>query len=362
MIRQNMKQIAILKPYDIQVIDRPAPKVAKPTEIKVKTKVVGISIGTELHDYRGTMEKVPEEFKKIHPYSFPQFPGYENVGEVVEVGSAVHDVQVGDRIVSCGQHAEYVVVPREEALPEYSKVPDSVSNEEATCAVIGTTSLYGVQRAQIGYRDVVVTTGDGMVGIMAALHAKNAGARKSILVGKSTGKLELAEKAGVEKTINRDDKDWYEQVIAETGKSGADVVLEAVGSTLQTTGSIADACKICRHSGKIVLLGYHLAPQSDWILGGDFYFKEITMLNSRATGNGSHHPQLMDCFRKCQEYNYIHWTSTDLQREVVQLIADGKLNVKPLLTHKFPYTDVANVFKMIDEQKEPCVQVLLTDW
>ena len=71
---------------------------------------MGVSIGTELHDYRGTMEKVPEEFKKIHPYSFPQFPGYENVGEVVEIGSAVKDVKVGDPVVSCGPHAEYVVV------------------------------------------------------------------------------------------------------------------------------------------------------------------------------------------------------------------------------------------------------------
>ena len=113
-----MKQIAILKPYDIQVIDRPEPQISKPTEIKVKTRVVGVSIGTELHDYRGTMEKLPEEFKKIHPYTFPQFPGYENVGEVVEVGSAAKDVKVGDRVVSCGPHAEYVVVPRQEALPE----------------------------------------------------------------------------------------------------------------------------------------------------------------------------------------------------------------------------------------------------
>lgn len=357
-----MKQIAILKPYDVQVIDRPEPQITKPTEIKVKTKVVGISIGTELHDYRGTMEKVPEEFKKIHPYTFPQFPGYENVGEVVEIGNAVKDVRVGDRVVSCGPHAEYVIVPRQEALPEYSKIPDSVSDEEATCAVLGTTCLYGIHRAQLGYRDTVISTGDGMVGILAALHAKIAGAKKSILVGKHPGKLARAKHAGVETTINRNDKDWYEQVMKETEEVGADVVLESVGSTLQTTGSIAEACKICRHSGKVVLLGFHLAPQTDWILGGDFYFKEITMINSRATGNGSHHPHLMECFRKCQQFNYVRWTSTDLQREVVQLIADEKLNVKPLVTHKYPYTDVAKVFKMLDEKKEDCIQVVLSDW
>ena len=106
-----------------------------------------------------------------------------------------------------------------------------------------------------------------MVGSLPCFMQRMPGARKSILVGKPTGKLELAEKAGVEKTINCDDKDWYEQVIAETGKSVADVELEAVGSTLQTMGSIVDACKICRHSGKIVLRGYRLGPQSDWILG-----------------------------------------------------------------------------------------------
>jgi len=98
-----MKQIAITAPYKIGLLNVPKPK-PEPDQILTKTLVTGVSIGTELIDYRGAMEKLPKKWKKVHPYAFPQLPGYENVGEVVEVGKKVKDIEVGDRVVHCGYH------------------------------------------------------------------------------------------------------------------------------------------------------------------------------------------------------------------------------------------------------------------
>ena len=191
-----MKQIAIFKPYDIGVVEVPKPK-PDHDQILTKTIVTGISIGTELMYYRGAMEKLPEKWKKTEASgaTFPMLPGYENVATVVEVGKDVKDFQVGDRVVHCGYHAEYCVVPRRGALPVCLKVPDSVSDEDATLSVLGTTALWAVHRGQIEYGDNVAVLGDGVVGILTALHAKNTGAEKVILIGNHLGKLEIARKA-----------------------------------------------------------------------------------------------------------------------------------------------------------------------
>lgn len=356
-----MKQVAIFEPYKIGIMEVPKPK-PDPDQILTKTIVTGISIGTELIDYRGAFEKLPEKWKELHPYTFPVFPGYENVGTVVEVGKEVKDVQVGDRVVHYGYHAEYCVVPRREALPGYEKVPDSVSDEDATLSILGTTALWAVHRGQVEYGDNVVVLGDGVVGILTALHAKNAGAEKVILVGNHLGKLKIARQAGVEFTVYHHAEDWREQVMAETNGFGGDIVFECVGSSIKPTGAVAEACEIARQLGKVVIVGDHMAGQPDLILCSDPHFKELTFIVSRATGHGSHHPFLLDSLNKVQKYNYVKWTTSGLFKRVLRMIEQGKLNVHPLITHRFKCTEVAEAFRRINEKKEDFVQVLLTDW
>jgi 2-desacetyl-2-hydroxyethyl bacteriochlorophyllide A dehydrogenase len=356
-----MKQIAITAPFKIEVLDVPKPR-PQSDQILTKTLVSGVSIGTELIDYRGAMEKLPEKWKKVHPYTFPQLPGYENVGEVVEVGAKVKDLKVGDRVVHCGYHAEYCIVPRRDALPVYEKLPDSVSDEDATLSVLGTTAIWAIHRAELEYGDNVVVQGDGCVGILTAMQAMHAGTEKVILVGNHPGKLAIARKAGIKTTICRKDRDWQKQVMAETNGLGADVVIECVGSSTEPTSAVPEACEIVRQKGKIVIAGDHMAGQPDLIFLADPHFKELTFIVSRAMGNGSHHPFLIDALEKVQEYNYVHWTTVGLFKQVVKMIADGRLKVHPLITHRFKYQQVAEAFKRIDAKKEDFVQVLLTDW
>jgi len=356
-----MKQIAILEPYKIGVIDVPKPK-PDPDQILTKTTLVGVSIGTELIDYRGAFEKLPEKWKQLHPYTLPAFPGYENVGRVVEVGKDVKDVDVGDRVVHCGAYAEYCCVPRREALPVYAKIPDSVSDEDATFAILGTTAIWAIHRSGLEYGDNVVVLGDGVVGILTALQAKNAGAEKVILVGNHSGKLNIARQVGIKVTVNHKEEDWREKVMTETNGLGGDIVYECVGSSTQPTGAVAESCEVARQMGKVIIVGDHMAGQPDLILCSDPHFKELTFIVSRAMGHGSHHPALLEHLNKVQEYNYVKWTTSGLFKRVLRMIEQGKLNVHPLITHRFKYTEVAEAFRRIDEKKEDFLQVLLTDW
>ena len=356
-----MKQVAILQPYKIGVIDVPKPE-PEADQILTKTIVTGISIGTEMIDYHGSFDRLPAEWKKRHPYTLPVFPGYENVATVVEIGKTVENFKVGDRVVHCGYHAEYCVVPRREALPVCEKVPNSVSDEEATLSVLGTTALWAIHRGQVEYGDNVVILGDGIVGILTALHAQYSGAGKVILVGNHPGKLDAAKKAGLKITINHHSDDWKDQVETLTDGLGADVVFECVGSSNKPTKAVAEAGEISRHMGKVVVVGDHMAGQPDLIFCSDPHFKELTYLVSRAMGHGSHHPEVMDALDRVQKLNYVKWTTTVLFRRVLSMIESGKLNVKPLITHRFKYSEVAEAFSHIEKKDADYLQVLLTDW
>ena len=127
-----MKQIAILEPRKVSIIDVQEPKIFSPTQIRSKTAHIGVSIGSEMTEYRGSVADIRTTWQQtksktskidwLERWKFPFFPGYENVGKVVEVGESVKDVKVGDRVVHCGPHAEYCVVPLSDAhLPVYAE-------------------------------------------------------------------------------------------------------------------------------------------------------------------------------------------------------------------------------------------------
>lgn len=102
-----MKQIAILEPGKVSIIEVREPKMSSPSQIKSRTIHTGISIGSELTEYRGSVADIRETWKNtksktskidwLEEWKFPFFPGYENVRKVVEVGECVNNVKAGDR-------------------------------------------------------------------------------------------------------------------------------------------------------------------------------------------------------------------------------------------------------------------------
>lgn len=235
-------------------------------------------------------------------FEFGMIPGHEFVGEVVEVGSDVHGISVGERVVntsmtSCGTcsecqaerwtqctsrslfgysgvypklnggQAEYVRVP--EASRSLLALPEGVSSEDALfLADILPTGYAGIDNAGVRAGDLVVVQGAGPVGLMAMLVALSRDARVVVVDGVAD-RRELAEELGAQSTSPADARAF----IAELSDGvGADVVVEASGSI----PALKEALQLARPQGTISVVGAHF--ENDFPLDNGLMFeKELTL-------------------------------------------------------------------------------------
>ncbi|GAB4550032.1 MAG: zinc-binding alcohol dehydrogenase [Anaerolineae bacterium] len=342
-----MKSIIINGPFDVEIIDEDVPT-AGPGEIVVEAELSGISSGTEMFLYRGTYPNF--KLKKWAQWQdYPVRPGYELVGRVVEVGPPARrgasgasiaslqpgagvvvadsdEFQVGDRVVCLGTHQQFAAVPATLA----ARIPEPVSNEQATLAVLGTTTMHSTRRLQLEYGATVAVIGMGVVGNLALQHARLGGAARTIALDLDRERLELARKVGADHTIQVGVEDPVERVYAYTNGMGADAVVEASGaaSTLQT------ALEIMRDRGTVELLGWRTEESSFEF--GDLYFKEGTIIATRAIGPDPGLP-----------YSYVRWGYDQSLRLAVDLIAKGRLKTDFFEPSRFSYKDIRQVYEQI---------------
>lgn len=346
-----MKSIIIKGPFDVEIIDEDTPK-AGPGEIVVETELSGISSGTEMFLYRGTYPNL--RLKKWDQWKeYPVYPGYELVGRVVDVGppalgpdssksigslqpsagvviADTDEFKVGDRVLCLGTHQQFSKVPATLA----AKIPDSVSNEQATLAVLGTTTMHSTRRLQLEYGDTVAVIGVGVVGNLALQHAKLGGAAKTIALDLDRARLELAERAGADHSIQVGVEDPVELVRQYTHHIGADAVVEASGAE----GTLQLALEIMRDRGSVELLGWRTEESSFEF--GDLYFKEGTIIATRAIGPDPGIP-----------YSYVRWGYDQSLRLAVKMISDGRLKADFFEPSRFSYKDIKKVYDQI--HKEP---------
>ena len=127
---------------------------------------------------------------------YPMYTRYEAVGEVVGLGPDVSEPNVGDRVLLYGHHAEYSVSDANRVL----KLPDTLADENALLAVLGTTALRGVRRAGVEYGDSVAVVGMGVLGQLAIQHTRIAGASITIAMDTDPWRLKIAEGAWARRT------------------------------------------------------------------------------------------------------------------------------------------------------------------
>lgn len=355
-----MKRIVIEGPYDVQIRDVDIPKPG-PGMLLVKTELSGVSAGTEMMLYRGSYPNF--KLKKWEQWAaYPVLPGYELVGTVVEIGeeakeeggaggidslgpaSAViktttADFKVGDKVVCLGEHAEYVCIPAELA----TKVADNVSPEDATLAILGTTSMHGLHRSKVEYGDTVAIIGMGVLGFLAMQHAKNAGTRRVIAMDLDDARLAVAKEAGADICLNPDKVDAVAKIKELNNGILADVVIEASGFP----GTEQLACDIARERGRVTILGWHTDPVTFQF--GDFYFKELTIIATQAIGPEAGLP-----------YSYVRWGSDQGLNWAMELLSQGKLK-SCFEPKRYSYKDIGRVYDMIDK-RDPGVgmQIILT--
>ena len=190
--------------------------------------------------------------------------GYCNVGIVHETGSDVKNFKKGDRVVSNGKHAEVVNVP----INLCAKVPDTVSDEEASYTILGAVALQGIRLAKPTLGETVVVIGLGLVGLMTVQLLKANGCRV-LGIDFDQNKLSLAKKFGAEVVDpNREDP----LIISDIFSRGRGVDAVIITASTKSDEPIHQAALMCRKRGRIVLVGVAGLKLSR----DDFFKKELT--------------------------------------------------------------------------------------
>ena len=257
--------------------------------------------------------------------------GYCNAGVVCEIGNGVTQFKVGDRVASNGKHAEYVCVPENLC----AKVPENVTDEEASFTVIGAIGLQGIRLCAPAFGETIVVIGLGLIGLLTSQMLIANGCRV-IGIDIDTEKLDIAKTWGIV-TVNPKESDGVATVMQITGAVGADGVI--ITASAKTNDLVSQAARMCRKRGRIILVG---------VVGLDlnrseFYEKELTFQVSCSYGPGRYDENYE---QKGQDYpiGFVRWTEKRNFEAVLHAIATGKLDVKTLITERVSLSDFQAVY------------------
>ena len=272
--------------------------------------------------------------------------GYCNAGKIMQVGKGVLGFQEGDRVVSNGQHAEFVSVPQILC----AKIPDSVSDEEASFAVLGSIALQGIRLAKPTLGESVVVMGAGLIGLMTIQLLRAQGCRV-MAVDFDKSRLQLASEFGAEIMDLSSGGDVVDVVHGFSRGYGADAVLITVSS--KSNDPVSHAAKMSRKRGRIILIGVTGLGLSR----ADFYEKELTFQVSCSYGPGRYDPGYEE---KGNDYpiGFVRWTEQRNFQAVLDMMAEKKLNVRPLISHRYSISEAEKAYDLI-LSSNPSLGILL---
>ena len=278
--------------------------------------------------------------------------GYSCAGEVIAVSEDVDDLKPGDRVACGGQgasHAEVVSVLRNLCV----KIPDSVSYEEACFTTLGAIAMQGLRQANVTFGESVVVIGLGLVGQLACAIAKAAGC-VTIGIDLDDHHVEIAKKHTATYAFNRNQEGLVETIRSLTHGYGADAVI--ICAATSSNDPITFSADIARDRARIIMVGV-----SEMNLPRDIYFvKELEFRLSRSYGPGRYDANYEE---RGIDYpiGYVRWTERRNMQEFVRLLADKKIDPKPITTHTFPIERAAEAYSIIaGERKERYLGMVLT--
>ena len=263
--------------------------------------------------------------------------GYCNVGKVVE-SDVASSCTKGDRVISNGSHAEMVAVPQNLT----AKVPDSVTDEQAAFTVVSAIGLQGVRLIQPTLGERIVVSGLGLIGLLAVQMLRAQGCQV-LGIDFDKKKLELARQFGAQTVDLAAGEDPVKVAEAWTNGDGVDGVL--VTASTKSDELIHQAATMCRQRGRIVLVG---------VIGlnlqrADFYEKELSFQVSCSYGPGRYDANY-EKMGLDYPIGFVRWTEQRNFEAVLSLMAEGKLIVDPLITHRFGFDDALAGYEAVEEK------------
>lgn len=365
-----MKQVLqSLKTGQTEVADVPCPAVVA-GQVLIRTSRTLISAGTErmLVDFgkagfvakaRQQPDKVKQVLEKVRTDGLmptldavrnkldqPVPLGYCNVGRVLDVGRGVAGFAPCDRVASNGKHADVVSVPPTLC----ARIPDTVTDDEAAFTVIGAIALQGIRLVQPTLGETVVVTGLGLIGQITVQLLRAHGCRV-LGLDVNPARLDMAKSFGAETFAVADGADPVAAAMALSRGRGVDAVI--VTAATSSSEPMHQAAQMCRQRGRIVLVGVTGLELSR----DDFFKKELTFQVSCSYGPGRYDPEYED---KGHDYPFglVRWTEQRNFEAVLDMLSDGRLNVAPLISHRFSISEAEAAYQVVGGS-EPSLGILL---
>jgi 2-desacetyl-2-hydroxyethyl bacteriochlorophyllide A dehydrogenase len=323
-----------------------------PGHLRVRTRYSGISAGTELTAYRGTnpyLTRTWDTGSRLFREDAAgiEYPvtgwGYSEVGEVTEVTSDVAGLPgtpaVGDLVWGIWGHRSEGVVPAEKLA--WHTLPAGLEPLAGAFARVGAIAYNAVLGADIHLGEDIAVFGQGVIGLLATRLAQLNGARVSAVDALDV-RLARAREFGAERTFNAREDQVAERLREFTEGRGVDAAIEVSGAY----PALHEALRTVAVGGRVVASGFYQGDGVGLRLGDEFHHNRAQLICSQIGGV----PQQLAG----------RWSVERLQQTFLRLVAEGKVEVEPLVSHRVPVEEAAGAYELLDERPAEALQMVLT--
>ena len=364
-IPETMKAWVLGDPDELSLIDKP---IVMPGKSEVLIKIDAVAICAT--DLDVISHGPPALIEGGLPFNKNFTPGHEYMGTVVALGPSVDEFDIGDRVTveihsGCGQckrcrmgmytschnyGLNYGNVNKghrangfttDGGFKQYAvnnintliKVPDSMTDEEATLVVTAGTTMYGLtELGGLVAGESLVVIGPGPIGLLGVAVAKALGAGPVTLIGTRDSRLEIGKKLGADYTLNvKNEKDIVQSVKSIVGEKGADYVIECAG----TKEALNDAIMMTNRGGKICLAAFPHKPVEINI--PHMVINNIYMFGIRGEGKSATH-------------------------RAMQFMKEKRFNANLVHTHTFKLSDLPTALKYARERIDDAIKIVIKPW
>lgn len=339
------QEFLVTAPRTIEFRDYTDPPLL-PGEVRVKSLVSGIKLGTEMALYTGSTPFLDHAFDPVFRLFQPAggsglYPcnlGSWLAGEVVEIGPKVEKFKPGDLVHGGMAHRPTNICKDGDLYP----LAAGMRPETALFTDPAIFALQAVHDARIKVGDHVAVFGMGALGLLAVQLARINGAGRVFAVDVLPDRLELARQFGADECLDAARVDAGLEIKKLTGGAGVDAAIEISGAY----SALQDAIRSVHPGGILVTASYFKGNGSQLNLGAEWHHNRLTLVSSMPVWGMPHR-------------DYPMWDLKRIERTALNLLECGLLEVAPMIGKRYPYAQAARAYRFIDENPEAAVKVLL---
>ena len=331
------RRLVAFRPLTMELETVALPDAPPPGMMLVELETTAISAGTEVANYRGitAQRSAGQPDWRAAPYE----PGYAAAGIVRAVGEGVTAFGVGDRVCGMARHASAAVVEP----ARFVHVPAGVSSDDAAMTTLVCIVMNAVRLARLDLGDQVAVVGAGLIGQLALQLSRLAGARPTVAVDPIAARLDLAVRCGADGGVSPDAPDARQRLDDLTEGRGFTVVFEATG----TPAAFTPALKLVARGGRLILLGSTRGLVDQFDPYADVHLKGVTIIGAHITTHPTHATPANP------------WTMENNRRLSLRLIADGSLQLEPLISHRIVPEEAPAMYDRLAHNRESVLGVLI---